>query len=90
MVTATFRFYEELNDFLAPHHRRREFDVPCRSGGPARIPPMVRGRHQRFSTCDVCRRVFWEGSHWQHMRDSWMNCWRGAEAGGWVPASEIP
>lgn len=35
----------------------------------ARIPPMVRGRHQRFSTCDVCRRVFWEGSHWQHMRE---------------------
>lgn len=29
MVTATFRFYEELNDFLAPHHRRREFDCVC-------------------------------------------------------------
>ncbi|MHB1213537.1 MAG: Mut7-C RNAse domain-containing protein [Thiobacillus sp.] len=29
MVTATFRFYEELNDFLAPRRRRREFTVPC-------------------------------------------------------------
>jgi hypothetical protein len=29
MVTATFRFYEELNDFLAPERRRREFAVPC-------------------------------------------------------------
>lgn len=29
MVTATFRFYEELNDFLAPERRRREFSVPC-------------------------------------------------------------
>jgi hypothetical protein len=29
MVTATFRFYEELNDFLAPQRRRREFTVPC-------------------------------------------------------------
>ena len=29
MVTATFRFYEELNDFLAPGRRRREFSVPC-------------------------------------------------------------
>ena len=29
MVTATFRFYEELNDFLAPARRRREFTVPC-------------------------------------------------------------
>ena len=29
MVTATFRFYEELNDFLAPARRKREFTVPC-------------------------------------------------------------
>jgi uncharacterized protein with PIN domain len=29
VVTATFRFYEELNDFLAPQRRRREFTVPC-------------------------------------------------------------
>ena len=29
MVTATFRFYEELNDFLAPEWRKREFDCPC-------------------------------------------------------------
>jgi uncharacterized protein with PIN domain len=29
MVTATFRFHEELNDFLAPARRRQEFSVPC-------------------------------------------------------------
>jgi len=29
MATATFRFYEELNDFLAPDRRRREFSTPC-------------------------------------------------------------
>ena len=29
MVTATFRFYEELNDFLAPERRKRDFSVPC-------------------------------------------------------------
>ncbi|WP_041432711.1 Mut7-C RNAse domain-containing protein [Thiobacillus denitrificans] len=29
MVIATFRFYEELNDFLAPDRRKREFTVPC-------------------------------------------------------------
>jgi uncharacterized protein with PIN domain len=29
MVTATFRFYEELNDFLAPSRRKQEFTVPC-------------------------------------------------------------
>lgn len=29
MVTATFRFYEELNDFLAPDRRRRDFTYAC-------------------------------------------------------------
>jgi len=29
MVTATFRFYEELNDFLSAERRRQEFSVPC-------------------------------------------------------------
>ena len=29
MVTATFRFYEELNDFLAPERRKRAFACRC-------------------------------------------------------------
>lgn len=29
MVTATFRFYEELNDFLPPERRKRDFTAPC-------------------------------------------------------------
>jgi uncharacterized protein with PIN domain len=29
MVSATFRFYEELNDFLPPERRRRDFTVDC-------------------------------------------------------------
>lgn len=33
-----------------------------------RLPPSVRDRQERFTTCDVCHRVFWEGSHWRRMR----------------------
>jgi uncharacterized protein with PIN domain len=33
------------------------------------LPSSVREGKQTFSTCDVCRRVFWEGSHWRKMRD---------------------
>jgi uncharacterized protein with PIN domain len=33
-----------------------------------RVPPAVLERHERFVTCDCCRRVFWEGSHWRCMR----------------------
>ena len=32
------------------------------------LPLRVSERYQRFSTCDICRRIFWEGTHWQRMR----------------------
>lgn len=32
-----------------------------------RVPPRVGARYTRFSTCDTCRRIFWEGSHWRRM-----------------------
>jgi len=31
------------------------------------LPPRVRECRQAVSTCEICRRVFWEGSHWRHM-----------------------
>jgi uncharacterized protein len=35
----------------------------------ARLPMQVRVRHERFSTCPGCARIFWEGTHWRHMRE---------------------
>jgi uncharacterized protein len=34
-----------------------------------RLPPSVRAAHERFSTCAVCGRIYWEGSHWRRMRE---------------------
>lgn len=33
-----------------------------------RLPPRVQAHYERFSTCDRCGRVYWEGSHWRNMR----------------------
>lgn len=33
-----------------------------------RLPASVREHYQRFTTCDLCGRVFWEGSHWRRMQ----------------------
>ena len=33
-----------------------------------RLPPRVRMHYDRFSICDMSGRVYWEGSHWLHMR----------------------
>lgn len=34
-----------------------------------RLPPSVRATRTRFTACGRCRRVFWQGSHWQRMRE---------------------
>jgi uncharacterized protein with PIN domain len=34
----------------------------------ARVPPYVSRTQERFTFCDACDRVYWRGSHWQHMR----------------------
>jgi hypothetical protein len=34
----------------------------------SQLPPSVQARHEHFTICDHCGRVFWEGSHWQSMR----------------------
>jgi uncharacterized protein with PIN domain/sulfur carrier protein ThiS len=33
-----------------------------------RLPPTVKAEQKHFSTCDVCQGIFWEGTHWRHMR----------------------
>jgi uncharacterized protein len=62
---------------LGPHVRAFRLCLMCNAPlRPAtldelgdRVPDGVRERHTRFVTCDVCRRVFWEGSHWKRMRE---------------------
>ena len=33
------------------------------------LPPRVAAQFERFSACQGCARVYWEGSHWRRMRD---------------------
>lgn len=33
-----------------------------------RLPPSVREYQTEFSCCPACTRVYWKGSHWQHMQ----------------------
>ncbi|MDW9244134.1 Mut7-C RNAse domain-containing protein [Burkholderia cepacia] len=66
--------FERLD--LAPHMRPFRLCLRCNAplhpldatAAAPRVPAGVRQRHRRFAACDVCRRVFWEGSHWRRMR----------------------
>lgn len=60
-----------LVDMAKPFSRCLECNVPLRMLSPeeagASVPPRVRERQHLFSTCDVCRRIYWPGSHWARM-----------------------
>jgi uncharacterized protein with PIN domain len=62
----------DLTRSIRPFTLCLECNVPLRTVDKAlveeRLPPAVRERHQRFTTCDACGRVYWEGTHWQRMQ----------------------
>jgi len=33
-----------------------------------RVPPYVLRQHRHFQRCPDCERIYWQGSHWQHMQ----------------------
>lgn len=47
-------------------------NTPLRSipkaGLAARVPPQSFAYYEDFTTCDHCGRIYWQGSHWQRMR----------------------
>jgi len=32
------------------------------------VPPRIAAGQQAFTLCTGCRRVYWQGSHWQRLR----------------------
>jgi uncharacterized protein with PIN domain len=50
----------ECNTRLAPVTKEDIWD---------RLPPKTRELHAEFFSCTSCRRVFWKGSHYDHMRN---------------------
>lgn len=62
----------DLARSFRPFTRCLECNAPLREADKQEVadclPPSVREHHHCFKRCDVCGRVFWEGSHWQRMR----------------------
>lgn len=60
-----------LREEAAPFSLCLHCNAPLRDVDKAtvldQLPASVRELHQKFRTCDVCRRVYWKGSHWRRM-----------------------
>lgn len=62
----------QLADSVAPLtrclHCNRPLEPISKQAIADRIPENVARRHERFSTCADCGRIYWEGGHWERMR----------------------
>ena len=62
----------DLTRSLRPFTLCMECNAPLRAIDKAqvldRLPPAVLANHQRFTTGDLCGRIFWEGTQWQRLR----------------------
>lgn len=62
----------DLQGRFRPFSRCLECNAPLRPIDKPliadRLPPSVREHQQHFLTCDHCRRIYWQGTHWQRMR----------------------
>jgi uncharacterized protein with PIN domain len=61
----------DLARSLRPFTRCMACNEPLRPISKAevheRVPPPIAARHEEFRECPACRRVYWEGSHYQRM-----------------------
>jgi uncharacterized protein with PIN domain/molybdopterin converting factor small subunit len=62
-----------LAERARPFTRCLHDNAPLRSVAKAdvleRLPPQVAAFQEEFSTCDLCGRVYWKGTHWQRMSE---------------------
>ncbi len=49
----------ECNTILVPRDR---------NGVEGEVPPRVFERQDQYMECPVCRRLYWQGTHWEDMR----------------------
>ena len=66
-VLARYRLAGQARPFTLCLHCNAPLHAVAKSEVEKDLPPQVRALHQTFRRCDICRRVYWKGSHWQRM-----------------------
>jgi uncharacterized protein len=67
-VVARYALAMHCRPFTLCLHCNLPLIPAARSEVAGRVPERVLERYAEFVQCPGCRRVFWQGSHWAHMR----------------------
>jgi uncharacterized protein len=69
-VAARFGLEQRMLPFTLCLHCNLRLELLERGAAVAHVPAGIAERYDVFVQCPGCRRVYWEGSHWQRMRET--------------------
>ena len=67
-VTRRFDLQEKIEPFSRCLRCNRLLQEIDRQQACASVPEYVAQTYERYKTCPDCGRIYWQGSHWEHMR----------------------
>ncbi|HXV11657.1 MAG TPA: Mut7-C RNAse domain-containing protein, partial [Burkholderiales bacterium] len=68
-VATRFGLAARMKPFTLCLHCNLPLETLEREAALGHVPPRIAERYETFVRCPGCRRIYWEGSHWQRMRE---------------------
>jgi uncharacterized protein with PIN domain len=68
-VATRFGLATRMKPFTLCLHCNLPLESLDRAAALAQVPLRIAERYETFVRCPGCRRIYWEGSHWQRMRE---------------------
>ena len=68
-VVARYALARHARPFTLCLHCNFRLAPAARSAVAKDVPEPIAGRYTEFMSCAGCRRVYWQGSHWERMRE---------------------
>lgn len=69
-VAARFGLEQRMLPFTRCLHCNLRLELLAPAAAVAQVPPRIAERYEVFVQCPGCKRIYWEGSHWQRMRET--------------------
>ena len=68
-VAARYSLERHLQPFTLCLHCNLRLEAVERSALAGRVPERIAERYAEFVRCPGCERIYWQGSHWERMRE---------------------
>ncbi len=68
-IAARYALPRHMRPFTLCLHCNLRLEAVGRNAVRGRVPERIAGRYAEFARCAACGRIYWQGSHWERMRE---------------------